>query len=266
MSSPLTALMFKELAALVNGPQSPSRLEGALRLLAKWRCTFIQARLIESSGTTVRSGVFKGMDFVERSAEGCHVPKLLGCYEEPLQPEIEAAIARGYARVLNIGSAEGYYAVGLARRKQGAHIVAFDISARAREATVALAAKNGVATRIEIGERFAHEDFARLADRGTLIVCDIEGAERELLDPDRAPALRAADIIVEAHDGMIPGLSSLIAGRFGPTHEARIIVDTGMRHVPDPPGWFAGLSHLDQLLAVWEWRSGPTPWLVLRAR
>ena len=26
------------------------------------------------------------------------------------------------------------------------------------------------------------------------------------------------------------------------------------------------LAHLDQLLAVWEWRSGATPWLVMRAR
>jgi len=25
------------------------------------------------------------------------------------------------------------------------------------------------------------------------------------------------------------------------------------------------LAHLDQLLAVWEWRSGPTPWLVMKA-
>jgi hypothetical protein len=24
-----------------------------------------------------------------------------------------------------------------------------------------------------------------------------------------------------------------------------------------------GLSHLDQLLATWEWREQPTPWLVL---
>jgi hypothetical protein len=26
------------------------------------------------------------------------------------------------------------------------------------------------------------------------------------------------------------------------------------------------LAHLDQLLATWEWRSGPTPWLVMKAK
>jgi hypothetical protein len=29
------------------------------------------------------------------------------------------------------------------------------------------------------------------------------------------------------------------------------------------PWWLKDLSHLDQLLAVWEWRAGPTPWLVM---
>ncbi len=29
------------------------------------------------------------------------------------------------------------------------------------------------------------------------------------------------------------------------------------------PAWMQGLGHLDQLLAIWEWRMAPTPWLVL---
>jgi len=32
------------------------------------------------------------------------------------------------------------------------------------------------------------------------------------------------------------------------------------------PSWFNNLSHLDQLLATWEWRAGPTPWLVMKAK
>jgi hypothetical protein len=27
-----------------------------------------------------------------------------------------------------------------------------------------------------------------------------------------------------------------------------------------------GLGHLDQLLAIWEWRMAPTPWLMLEPR
>ena len=31
----------------------------------------------------------------------------------------------------------------------------------------------------------------------------------------------------------------------------------------DMPDWLKPLPHLDQLLAVWEWRMQPTPWLVM---
>jgi hypothetical protein len=32
------------------------------------------------------------------------------------------------------------------------------------------------------------------------------------------------------------------------------------------PAWLQELAHLDQLLAVWEWRAAPTPWLVMRPK
>jgi len=44
--------------------------------------------------------------------------KLLGFYEQPLQPYIEQVIQTGYPTIINIGCAEGYYAVGLAHLDQ----------------------------------------------------------------------------------------------------------------------------------------------------
>lgn len=35
---------------------------------------------------------------------------------------------------------------------------------------------------------------------------------------------------------------------------------------PETTAWFNNLAHLDQLLATWEWRSGPTPWLVMKTK
>jgi hypothetical protein len=34
----------------------------------------------------------------------------------------------------------------------------------------------------------------------------------------------------------------------------------------DFPEWMQGQPHLDQLLAIWEWRVQPTPWLVMRPK
>ena len=95
-------------------------------------------------------------------------------------------------------------------------------------------------------------------------MCDIEGAERELLDPEQYPALRRMDVIVELHDCLVPGLSQLIPERFAASHDITLVKQAG-RAKPLPP-LFDKLSQLDQLLAVWEWRSGPTPWAIMLAR
>jgi trans-aconitate methyltransferase len=53
---------------------------------------------------------------------------LLGCYEQPLQPFIEQAIEAQYSTILNIGCAEGYYAVGMARRMPQTRVMAWQIA------------------------------------------------------------------------------------------------------------------------------------------
>jgi hypothetical protein len=256
----------QRLATILQAPASPAGLNDALRLLAKWRSVLIQNTVLQQSGTVVQQGPLAGLDFLPQSAEGCHVAKLIGTYEQPLQPHVEAAIARGYATILNIGCAEGYYAVGMARRMPATRALAFDLDSNARTTCAALAAKNGVAERITIDELFQPQDFAAHAGGDTLVFCDIEGAERDLLDPAAAPALAGMDVIVEAHECLIPGVTRLLVERFTQTHDITLVEDDGQRHLDAAPAWFRNLAHLDQLLATWEWRGGPTPWLVMIAR
>ena len=129
-----------------------------------------------------------------------------------------------------------------------------------------LAIKNGVADRIEIGALFQPEDFAKFVGQRVLVLCDIEGAERELLNPQIAPALADMDLIVESHDCLISGMTNLLIERFSPTHDITFVQDNGQRDLTNAPAWFNNLAHLDQLLAVWEWRSGATPWLIMKAK
>jgi hypothetical protein len=242
----------------------PEKLNIALRLLAKYRATLIQNTVVQQCGATVQAGPFHGMQFVAQSAEGCHVPKLLGCYEAELHVHILAAARRDYAAVINIGAAEGYYAVGLARLMPDARVYAYDTNPAAHPVCLSLAERNGVAERVIIGGAFRGEDFERFAGQRTLVVCDIEGGETGLLDPERYPALQAMDVLVELHDSREATPSVLIPERFDATH-AVTMVRHGGRAV-QLPALFETLGHLDQLLAVWEWRSGPTPWAVMLAR
>ncbi|MFM2044617.1 MAG: hypothetical protein RLY86_3193, partial [Pseudomonadota bacterium] len=196
-----------------------------------------------------------------RSAEGCYAPKIVGSYEQELHPHIEAAIARGYGHVVNIGMAEGYYATGMALRLPDAIVDAFDLNEETHPVARRLAAMNGVADRVRIGGRFCGDDFSRYPAGDTLVICDIEGAEDELLDPQLYPALAGFDIIVELHECPKPGLSDRMAARFAATHNITRVPHGG-REIPDIP-ILQEFGHLDQLLTFWEWRSGPTPWAVM---
>jgi hypothetical protein len=180
-----------------------------------------------------------------------------------LQPFIEAAIEANYQTILNIGCAEGYYAVGMARRMPATQVLAFDLNSKAQEVCTALAEQNGVSDRVQVGALFKPEDFEQHSGQSVLVLCDIEGAERELLDPNLSPALKGMNIIVESHECLIPGITQLLIDRFKDSHQITLVQDDGQRRLTSPPQWFLNLAHLDQLLATWEWRSGPTPWLVM---
>ena len=168
-----------------------------------------------------------------------------------------------YEAVVNVGCAEGYYAVGLARLMSATQVYAHDTNERAQEACRDLAELNGVAHRMHVGGMFERNDVSRFTGRRTLIICDIEGAERDLLDPDVCPALHEVDILVECHDCFVPGLSALLANRFAQSHHVEKIAQRiADRNLPD---FFAELADLDRLLAIWEWRMGPTPWLWMQS-
>jgi hypothetical protein len=250
-------------AVLAQSQEDSAQLNSALRLLSKWRSVLIQNTLLQQQGTSVMQGPLVGMNFLAQSAEGCNIAKLLGCYEQPLQPFIEAAIEANYQTILNIGCAEGYYAVGMARRMPATQVLAFDLNSKAQEVCTALAEQNGVSDRVQVGALFKPEDFEQHSGQSVLVLCDIEGAERELLDPNLSPALKGMNIIVESHECLIPGITQLLIDRFKDSHQITLVQDDGQRRLTSPPQWFLNLAHLDQLLATWEWRSGPTPWLVM---
>jgi len=251
-------------ALAVKSELNDDDLNNLLRLLAKWRHALITNTLIAQQGNVVQSGPFAGLRFVGQTSEGCSAPRLLGCYEHELHPHLERLIGQSFDVVLNIGCADGYYAVGLAQRMPGVSVFAHDLNPAAQTGCRAVAELNGVAGRVRVGGLFQGPEFADFADKKTWLVMDIEGGERELLDPALYPALRGMTVLVECHDCFIPGMSSEIAKRFADSHT---ITRVGHALAATPlPEWLQGLGHLDHLLAVWEWRMGPTPWLVLEPR
>ncbi len=225
-------------------------LNNTLRLLAKWRSVIIQNTLIANHGTVIHGGPFIGMQFLNKSAEGCHVAKLLACYEQPLHKYFTPASLKRYERVINIGCAEGYYAGGIARLSETVIVDAYDTDEVARESCVNLARNNNVSDRVNVYGEFSAKNFADHVKQKCLVLCDVEGAEKELLNIDAFPDMRELDFIIESHECLVPGITEELISRFSPTHRITPIPDIGSRQVDNPPKWFSNLSHLDQLLAT----------------
>lgn len=243
-------------------------VNGILRETAKLRRFEIGLAILKAYEPKVLTGPFAGMRLVTETAwgDGDLAPKLLGCYEAELHPAIEKGIARRPRRVVNVGCADGYYAVGLARRLGEAQVHAFDIAEDAQTVCAAAAAANGVAERVAVGGlctgetlRALHQDGAR-----SLVVVDCEGGEATLFDPATVAALGRSDVIIECHDFKQRGLTPALRAAFAPTHEVEVIHE-GAR---DPNQYTAlhTLSSLDRWLAVCEFRPETMNWLACWAR
>src|SRR5688572_24337566 len=175
-----------------------ARLDHERLFPAEWANRRVRHRF----GDRVVAGPFHGLEFPDWGITHVNLfaPKLLGSYELELREALEAAIAATPARVVNLGAGEGYFAVGLARRLPEAHVVAFEAQAEKHDLLAQIAERNGVRDRIDIQGACDAAALRSRLEPGTLVVCDVDGAERELLDPAAIPALAACTMIVETHD------------------------------------------------------------------
>ena len=237
------------------------RLNESLRFLAKHRSARIANTIIKINGQKIMYGPFKGMSFLDSVSEGCYVPKLLGLYESELHNYIGQIIDDKPEVIINIGSAEGYYAVGLKRLLPDTHVFAFDTDSNAQDKCRELSAINNVD--IEINGEFSSEILSAFKEKKVVVLCDIEGDENNLINENTIEMYKASEVCMELHFNKAGQHNKDIMPEiFKNTHELELIWQKGKNFVV--PDFIAGLSHLDILLSAWEFRSYPTPWLIAR--
>lgn len=173
----------------------------------------------------VRNGPFKGLIYPDFRALGSTMfPKLLGSYERELHPLIGQILDNDYSAVVDVGCAEGYYAVGMALRLPNARVFAYDINEKARSQCAKMARLNGVNDRLTIS---AHCDPRTLIELGlirrALVISDCEGYEKALFTPEVVLALAAHDFLIETHDLFDITISVELRKRFAATHDLQVV-------------------------------------------
>ena len=166
--------------------------------------------------------------------------------------------------VIDVGSAEGYYAVGFALTIQKAMVHAFDIDPIARERCLKMAELNGVGERVRVAGRCDPTSLSAFPEHRVALFSDCEGAERTLLDPVLAPRLRSWPLLVELHDFLDPTITSTICERFALTHEIEII--EGERREHDIPTELSFATGRQRTALLSEHRPAQMRWAHMRPR
>lgn len=190
-----------------------------LKTGTRWIDVKAAARRLAPDGR-VRNGPFAGMRYPEMESTGSSLfPKLLGSYERELHPWIYEGDRCGYRAVVDVGCAEGYYAVGLALRWPQTRVYAFDTNPKARQLCAELARSNDVAERVHVSASCDEQALRALSlPVRSLIVSDCEGFEVQLFSENLIAELRDHDFLIELHDWYDINISTALKRRFEATH------------------------------------------------
>lgn len=218
----------------------------------------------------VTDGPFHGMEYGKTSSFcSAYYPKILGTYEMELIPAIKTFLEKGYCHIVDIGAADGFYAVGFALKSPESKIIAYEQSPRARKQLGILARTNGVQDSIEIRERCERRDMMSLPATPGLLIVDCEGYEEVLLDDLVIKHLKDWDFLIETHDGFSRGVTRRLIERFHASHNVTVIdtihdLDKADHYTPEV---IQHLKRQDQDLLLSEQREHATlRWLLCHSK
>ena len=217
---------------------------------------------IRNPNNEVLSGPFKGMEMPSlKSLGSSHFARMLGCYEKELHPYIRGLSSTEIDLGIDIGAAEGYYAVGLALMFPEATIVAADTNTKTHKVIKEAAKANGVSDRISLVTEMDSQLLSTYQpQKKGLIVCDCEGAEYEILQSPFLEKAQQFHFIIETHNYHKAGVHEELERRLTSTHELQSI-DPEERSSGDFPCDVPG-STFAKLFAMREWRFEGNAWLL----
>ena len=151
----------------------------------------------------VRYGPFTGMHLNRSTWWGAEDlgSQCFGLYEKELLDLIDSRDEWG--AFVDIGAADGYYAVGMLVAGKTDRVICFEASEQGQRAIVDNWELNGAINRLEVygvaDEASLHSKLVNLP-KNTLVIVDIEGFEFDLLTDSVLKILSECEIILELHN------------------------------------------------------------------
>lgn len=152
---------------------------------------------------TVQEGPFKGMIISEDQfwGPGDKASKILGLYEKEIQDLINQIQEKNnFPAFIDIGGADGFFAVGSVKNNLFKNCEVFEISKRGRQSIEESAIKNNVADLISIKSEANEKTLSSIENiNNSVILCDIEGGEYDLFSENLIKNMHPSNVIIEIH-------------------------------------------------------------------
>ena len=132
--------------------------------------------------------------------------------------------------VINLGSSDGFYALGLAKNMIQSHVIGFEQNDNYKKRFERNIILNNLSNVEACGLCDLNQFKTVLKNsskKKTFLFLDIEGSEAEFLDLEKISSLKYCDIIVELHDFVCKDIEAILKSRFEKTHEIEIIAQGG---------------------------------------
>lgn len=160
-------------------------------------------------GSRVAYGPFAGLRLSSGKwwSRADRAAMLLGIYEQEVLSTLQD-VPETYRTFVDVGAADGYYAVGVLVGGLFDEVICFETSAAGQAVIQQTASINRVSDRLTIRGHAGH-DFLEEFDEGQLsravFLIDIEGAEFDLLDVQALNRLKRSIILIEVHPRQVEG-------------------------------------------------------------
>jgi hypothetical protein len=165
----------------------------------------VSREVFEMMGGEVRYGPLKGLRLSDDAWWGApdKASMLLGLYEQELLTVLCTKPLTARSNFIDIGAADGYYAIGLVMAGFYKKSFCFEISEKGRETIKYNAGVNGVASQVEVFGKADETLVGRLSQDqidDSVVLVDIEGGEFDVLSEAFLQSFQHAYILIEIHN------------------------------------------------------------------
>jgi hypothetical protein len=178
------------------------------KAIMKQRRKMLARSIFDRYDGVVQIGPYAGMKLGDRSniSQGPLGLKILGLYESLIVEKI--CSIKNFDDFINFGAADGYMALGPLFNTSCKRAICFEMTEEGRNAVKRNAKINNIFDALIIKGKVDQDVISSLSQleinpSRSVVLCDIEGAEFEVLTKEVFTFLHGATIIVELHDKLI---------------------------------------------------------------